>query len=60
MHIFDRCAVDAQAHVFEQTALKRQEVQEFQAALDKAMNTQNKLAEECIVAFAQLKKRASK
>ncbi|KAK9866761.1 hypothetical protein WJX84_003821 [Apatococcus fuscideae] len=57
---FTKATEEFVAHVFEQTALKRQEVQEFQAALDKAMNTQNKLAEECIVAFAQLKKRASK
>ncbi|KAK9827946.1 hypothetical protein WJX74_010929 [Apatococcus lobatus] len=46
--------------VFEQTALKRQELLEFQSALDKAMSVQNKLAEDCVTTFQRLKKQAAK
>ncbi len=49
-----------QAFMFEQTGLKRQELSDFQTALDRAMNMQNKLAEDCISNFNRLKKRAAK
>ncbi|RYG54545.1 hypothetical protein EON66_06980 [archaeon] len=49
-----------QAFIFEQTALKQQELTEFQSALDKAMSVQNKLAEECAATFGRLKKQAAK
>lgn len=49
-----------QAYIFEQTALKRQELSEFQSALDQAMAMQNKLAEDCMASFGRLKKQAAK